>query len=940
MADQDKVAQLKALITSGQDLDFFFEKLSSPIWISLIKEAGLLDEPPAPVEVSEGVMFPFWPPSRYLVRVAADDPAAVADAFYAVRDSPNPRVWWDTVEALVKMPAEFAGRFVGHVKTWVHHPWHLGIEESVSKLVQHLAEAGRKDETVDLGRNLAALTLPEGTSAGFPWQPLDNWDYETKMPKVAVAMARFGSESVFPLVDELTRFLETKFPDQSGENRRDLSIIWRPAIEDHEQNWDHESEAKLVGAIRTGFEHALGTSPDEAAQVIDRLIGSLWPVVRRIGIHLLIERGDTARTLVERVLTDTELMMDEDYRHELYRLASRRFGDLNPDARQRYLDNARETASTFAARAQERHAARGETEFDQDLYRDLVLKRWLDAVAENLDDATKGELKILAEGAPVEDHPDFASYHMSWVGSGSPLTADEIVKRPVESVLEYFATWKEPEGRFGPGPSIEGLAQNLTEAVAESPDRYAPFARRFLDLDPRYFDALINGVTKSLEKDKAFDWHEILSTCLTSLEKEDAPEASADDRDRTWKASRISVARLLERGLEKPPGVLPIAERNQVWDLLTRLVDDPEPTPEHEARYGPPNMDPLTYSLNTVRGAAFHGTFLFMLWHERNAKEEGQDWNFAERDPAATEVLDEHLDSARDPSVAVRATYGWWLPFVLEKDLNWVTNRSRSLFGMLSSPLDLAAWETYLLRAWGTRREHEALASYWGLYAERIAGLDSKPSDRSLPGDPIERYLALLILGWLHRPEIRDGWPLRSLLGSGKSWIAAAIVEEAGRMIWHTSPDDVTTELANSFEALWDLIRQETQDLESADRRSVLSHFGWWFRSPLPGSWALTQLLELIGEDVQPDPDFAVLERIPDLAAEHPDEVLRVLDYLASKGDREWALRTHEEQIRAVLSVSVNSEVELRRERARKIINQLGRLGLRGLGSLLADQPK
>ena len=86
-----------------------------------------------------------------------------------------------------------------------------------------------------------------------------------------------------------------------------------------------------------------------------------------------------------------------------------------------------------------------------------------------------------------------------------------------------------------------------------------------------------------------------------------------------------------------------------------------------------------------------------------------------------------------------------------------------------------------------------------------------------------------------------------------------------------------------------------------------------------------------------PDPEFAVVERLPDLAEEHPDDVLRVLERLVNDGDREWSLRTHEEQIRTVLAPLVVSEDDMRRERARTLVDQLGRLGLRGLRSLVAS---
>src|SRR5262245_23989363 len=102
----EDVARIRELLTSAEDVQFFLEQIKTAEWIPTLREAGLFADPPTPIEREDGVMFPFWFASRYLVRVADQDPEAVASILYSARESAYPRVWWDTVDALAKMPAE------------------------------------------------------------------------------------------------------------------------------------------------------------------------------------------------------------------------------------------------------------------------------------------------------------------------------------------------------------------------------------------------------------------------------------------------------------------------------------------------------------------------------------------------------------------------------------------------------------------------------------------------------------------------------------------------------------------------------------------------------------------------------------------------------------------------------------------------------------------
>ena len=560
MPTPEQLARIKQLATSPEELAYFFDQLTSPDWLPLLRDDGLLGNPPEPIEQGDGVMFPFWPASRYMVRIAADAPGVVADTLWAAHDSRNPRVWWDTVDALVKMPPEHATRFIPLIKRWVHHPWRLGLESSTAKLVHHLIAEGARDQAIDLARSLARLVVPDGWPEGEPWVVLDQYDYGEQIPAIGRALAAFGPTGPAAFVEELEAFLAVERPPDEDGRHADLSIIWRPAIEDHEQNSDHDREAKLVVAIRDGFEELLRRSPEELEDVVTSLLASAWPVVRRVGLHLLVDRGAPAPALVEQALTNRDLLADEHHRHEFYRLLTARSGLLSPDAKRRFVENVRMVAEAAVTSAAE-HRRGAEAE----IVRKVVIRRWLGAVSDYLDDGERAELEAAQAGTGEDPHPDFPAYHMSWMGSTSPLSSEELRNRDPDEVVDYLASWEEPAD-FGPHDTAEGLAQQVADAVAQDPERFAPTAPRYLALNPTYFDGLLNGLQKALQDDKTFDWEPVLAACEVAIVKPDEPQA--EDRDKSWEGVRITVVRLLERGLDGRPGEIPLAARERLWALL------------------------------------------------------------------------------------------------------------------------------------------------------------------------------------------------------------------------------------------------------------------------------------------------------------------------------------------------------------------------------------
>src|SRR5690606_30022214 len=117
----------------------------------------------------------------------------------------------------------------------------------------------------------------------------------------------------------------------------------------------------------------------------------------------------------------------------------------------------------------------------------------------------------------------------------------------------------------------------------------------------------------TVKKKEALEWGPLLAFLQRVVE---FAHAATDEVDR-WRWVSKCAASLIDDSFEAGLAAIPIPFREEVWPILERLAQNPDPTPEHESRYGGSNMDPATLSLNTVRGETFHAVVRYGLWWRR-----------------------------------------------------------------------------------------------------------------------------------------------------------------------------------------------------------------------------------------------------------------------------------------------------------------------------------
>jgi len=925
--DAVAVDRAVALIKKGRmNRIYFFDKLNDPSWISPLKERGFFSRPPDPVDANGGVMFPLWPEGEYLARMACVQPDLVADVLEEIPESENVAVRRDVMRAAASLDREGAVRISVRERSWIRNHSSLPVDypEAAARLAVHLADVGAAEESLLLLRELLAV-IPTGKagSRGAYAVRLEQWTYgRIAAETFPLLVNQVGLAAVALLADLLQAALDL---DPHATRPIDHSDIWRPAIEDHEQNVEVDFRDSLIGVARDIALELIGDDRERLRAVVSELTGREWTVFRRLALHLIGQKIDVSPEQAVVAVLNPVNFFEERVLHEYMEMARRVFGLLTEAQRATWfalLDQGPE----WPPRDPEERAREGRmSEEEYERYVKIWRRDRMQVIEEQLPSERADELQRLIGEFGRNEHPTFHSYHRSWVGPTSPLSEADFAAMSPADALEFVRDWQPTGGWASATP--EGLGRVLTTQVTADPAGYSSLAAEgALDgLDPTYAGAVIRGLEGAVRADRGadVDWNGALALVELAVRAPDIARPSGGagddhDWDPDWRSSRRDAAGILEQAMSRR--LLPIELADRIWHALDALSWDPNPTPEHEERYGGSNMDPLTLSINTVRGESMHAIIQYATW--RKLAEEELD---LESLPDVASNLEAHLDPARDRSAATRAAFGARLGLLDWVDPQWLTERLPLLFPSDCQPLRLATWETFL--AW-VRPSQRMLELLGAEYRRAIDELPTPEDRRSRagkdPGFAIAEHLATY--AWWGTLDLETDELLHRFATKASADELTRFVDFIGRSL---DNNDITPEVRDRLMGIWEQIGVWIVERPDAERLKILAPFGWWYGSGrLDPSWADDRLLHLLQIGVQLDPDFRVGKRLAVRATEDLPTALAIVRAYLRGQVTDRALYSVRDSFRLTLSLALKNTDAALVEEAEVILNEIGARGM------------
>ncbi|SRR6266487_753399 len=914
-------------------MSYFFERigaLQAIEWLQPLRDKGFFTLPPPPEYdyEKETTRLPSWPAMQYLIQVAPVAPMEVMDILLALPRTENISVYEDCVSAACRMPGEFAQLLAPKVVEWLRSSYLRFLPDKVEELIARLADGGQNDAVLTLVR--AFLVIYPAMHASF-----DRWKtQEILMRQVPLLVPRMGEQLLTLFFAVLITEVESLETNYSG-----WSSIWRPVI------LTHDTKELDLSSGRTHLVLTLATRAAELA--IQQQIMSLRDIVvlldehsnsifRRLSLYLLSRFPDLAPDIVANRLTNRDNFEDMDSQNEYTLLLQAAFPNLISSDQETILHWIEQGPTDLDA-VRTHYEQKEGTPFTDELQAEYT-QRWqrdqLTRFGPALPVAWKERLVEAVESfgpAPAMRGP--LSFSASWTGNVSPKSASELRNMGIRALVRFLKTWQPSpqEGITEPTPSYQGLHAALKQAVIQDPDFFARNALHFRALPISYVETLLQGWIPTVKQHTALHWRPVLGFCLSIVRKRRRISKGKSGQIRylpEWREACRLVGELIEFGCLETVAPIALELRQQIWNVLSLLLNDPCPTTKEERPFRDDDYEGATPAWATVRGMALFGVRAYSAWVMRGlgqpSSENGQQG--LDLVPEAKAVLEKHMDSTYDPSLTIRAWYGQQLPSLAELDKNWVSQHFDNIFPLDEKKRALrhAAWTSYCLFC---RPYLPLLPLLEREYRHAIGELEERDLSRQAfaPNVRLPEHIMQLYCWGIIRIDDSDGL-LTYFFTHTPITVRPLILEDIGHQLTNQE-EPLSLTLQERLQALWEW-RIQTLEHAPQNEREELAAFRWWFNSlKFPYDWSLAQLertLRLCGKMKHAS---SIVEHLAQLSETFPFQAVQCFALLLESTDDDWKPSTWHGLVETILKNAItfgqNGAIQIVKE----LINRLGARG-------------
>ena len=920
--------ELVRLIVEPEHRRYFFDKCGNSDWLELLNKRGAFSTPQEPIRRNGYIQFIGWPESQYLARVAAEKPQEVYGIIQKV-NSDNQSVMDDFVDAAIKSPPKIASLYVKLIKDkgWLRGMYNLRLPDKIASLMEKLAVEGEADSALVLADEIFTLRIIEPTrtsddeSDPFPTihpdaKPyFDEWQFAEIAKKKTISLATNKPVELFQVyVNKLHNALELeKRGNPPDGSLYEYSHIWRPNLA-HARNHHDDAKNILLDALM-GLVLQYNHDVQKLMQFITVLQKHPQALFKRVEMFILNFHVEDFIKEAEAILKDKQVILAYNLRREYLPLLGSAFAKVSKEAQQQIL----ETIST----GPDIHKSEDQTQE----HFDHICADWrglyFAPIKEHLPDPYKQTYNKIVEhyGESQDDDGEIKT----WDGGKSPITSDKMASLGSGEAIEYLGSYTELDDPFS-SFSSGGLGMIFAGVVTENPEKYVADANLLLEkkVRPLYIYHFFNGLKEALKKSKCFDWNSVIDLCyqIINLDVSTLVEP-VNQREQDWHSVRRSIADLLGEALGTKRCEIPVELREKVWAIISNLAEDEEPTPEDEKRDGGGNLDPMTLAINTVRGESMHAVINYGLWLSRNHNESaGKETN--KMPPELEKLLDTHLDTSKDPSLAIRSVYGWRLPNLFYLNRDWVISNKDIIFPEEETAQGflMAALEGYVSNNIYFDLFDGIKSIYWR--AISLLGKQSKTGYKAADID--ERLPQQIMIVYIHDPKHDDlveyffaTAPAKER-GQAINFIGRVVLRE---LVAYPDKEAVVSRVSQ----LWDR-RVATATDKNIDTEE-LREFGWWFKqSPFSHKETIDKLLKTLQvTNGLVDVPYEIVEELQNYATELPLEAITVLDLIA-RAEREYnELSYKKEEYKSVIRQVKSSENADAIKIADELINFIGSRG-------------
>ena len=927
---------LMVVAEGGGNYEYFFANLTSPDWIVPLQKRGRFLNPPRAISDGTYLRFPGWPEGAYLTRMAPIAPDAVFGAIDAAcYESDNHYVHQILLEIAAGLPAALAAEVAEAEAKWASRQTRfLGLyKQRLVPVILKLATEGRRDAALILLRPVLEIDAapkrradPEPLIDGRPLRGsadpvgrIDSWDVQRLLSAVSEPLAQTSPENFLGLLSEKLDKAVSIHDNERGSSD-DYSTIWRPRIDSGRFG---DLMDVLVSAVRDA---AVQVAREHGPEMVLAIFKKYkWPIFQRLEYYTLSQVDNLPADFVSRVVLQDSLYENPTGNPEFNDFLSKSAGPLSDDVRERVLaivdagPDLGRYSNFLSAHKDERQ------EYERRIV-DRWRLGWLSVLTSIIGKERSQQLETLVAtyGPP---RPAFSSGGFAMAHQTS-ISLEELKALSIPEVISYLEQWTPGPQTHPEMPSRAGIGQVLQTWASEDPGLFSDNLASFqlLDLHPTYLRSILDAFTAALKGERQFDPYKVAATIewLLSNTNKTGPEPYNWDEDPGWSWAHMSSARFLSE-LFLHADRLDTSRHLEFWPALKLIAENPSPSEEDEAEYRK-KEDSGMLALNSTRPVGLEAAMRYARWLKLSAKDLKVDSIGL---PEVFNLLAQHLDVKVDNSVAVREMYGMQFGLLAWLDQNWLEQQLPALFP--EKPLrvlDRFAWNSYLRFS---RPFSALLPAMRFRYQRAINALQSSEtrvgdSERSLGNHLMQYYAARTI-------ELDDEL-LKSFFGKASPALKAQTIGDIGWQLGQQGAEDLDSTIQKRLMDLWEQRLAQGMGRVNASR-TELGGFGWWFASKkFPDDWSIRQLVMVLDGFRYINPDFAVVERLAQLAPAYRFEAIHCLGIIFEEDRDGWAIHGWFQHPQTIIREALKGDEQSRTE-AERVVNVFVARGHRGFRQLM-----
>ena len=657
---------------------YSFQKLKGLKWFDHLKERGFLnpEKNPSPIK-SDADLYtvPTWDVLNYLLNTLQSEHEINSDYKHKYlkfiqevtdktnSENSNYRTWWMFAQMLPFLVDHVTPEFIKkNISFWLEDRFttSITVKELSEKFFPKLIELNKKEAALELLKVIIRVKKKEKSTELDKYQFIaDQYWVKNFLVKQHKDIAKLGSEALEIIEDKLVTIL---IDDDRKQDK--TAFIWRPAIEDHEQNPDYQTTAKMV--IVTALRDVLlelesnGSLPDK---YIERYFQKDFIVLKRLGIHHINVTWPKLKKKVASLLNDNYL--NSYFIHELHGLFDNHFDEFKSKDQKRFLDYI-EKLEKFSDEKFKK---------EQIAYNKL---NWLTAVKNSKNGRAlklyKANLEVIGK---EPEHPDFPFYSKSgFVPDRSKYTVEDLASFEIQDLIKTLNEFDEDRRQFD-GPTKRGLANTFGKYLTTVHVDQEKTIDQFIELDDIYLSEIIQFLEKNIQDDGKHELTRTLQFCDKIIEER------PDLFESVYSSTLDSINRFLREVTRKDE----LFENGD--DLnLTRKIIEVQLEKITENRSGiEDTKDYLTKAINTKKGKVLEALINYSLLICRSADKEKEKH---EKEWGDLESLYDTLINEKYDYVTA-SIFSRYIPNLMYLDKEWTQDNLNTIFNKQNQETWLAA---------------------------------------------------------------------------------------------------------------------------------------------------------------------------------------------------------------------------------------------------------